>query len=188
MVSRFGFVATVLLGGGLPCCQAAGVGDPCVPEDEYQAFFSGYELTELDLETRSVQCATRVCLVNHFQGRVSCPYGQSLANGAPARCHIPGTSGPAGAIRVDVRPQLTNRRADDAVYCSCRCDGPDPLARYCHCPEGFACTELMRDVGLGSAELSGSYCIKAGTAYDPFAFTPQSPCNVEKQDCPSESE
>jgi hypothetical protein len=66
-------------------CEGAGVGDPCVPEDEYEAFFSGYALTEVNIESRSFQCETRVCLVNHFQGRVSCPYGQSLAGGASPR-------------------------------------------------------------------------------------------------------
>jgi len=164
-------------------CESGGVGDPCVPEDEYQRFFSGYEVSEVDFETRSFQCETRVCLVNHFQGRVSCPYGQTLSSGDPARCYLPGTSDAASSIRVEVRPQLTNRRASDAVYCSCRCGGADPNGRYCRCPEGFACTQLLDDVGLGSAELAGSYCVKAGTAYHTFDFAPGPTCDAAKHDC-----
>ena len=179
-------VALVGALAGTPSCASGGVGDPCVPEDEYQRFFSGYELGEVDFETRSFQCETRICLVNHFQGRVSCPYGQSLAGGAPARCRIPGSSDAAGAVRVDVRPQFTNRRATDAVYCSCRCNGDDPLGRYCHCPTGFTCTELMRDIGLGSPELSGSYCVKAGTEYSSSDFLPGESCNMARNNCGSE--
>jgi hypothetical protein len=167
-------------------CRSGGVGDPCVPEDEYQAYFSGYELGEVNLETRSFQCETRVCLVNHFQGRVSCPYGQSLSSGGAARCHIPGSSQADGAIHVDVRPQFVNRRATDAVYCSCRCGGSDARRRYCTCPEGFACVELLPDIGVGPSELTGSYCVKAGTAYDQRSFLPQGSCDIAKHDCGNE--
>ena len=58
-------------------CQAGGVGDPCTPEDEYQTTFSGFDAAELNIESRSFQCETRVCLVNHFRGRVSCPLGMN---------------------------------------------------------------------------------------------------------------
>ncbi len=58
-------------------CQSGGVGDPCIPEDEYNAQFSGFKMTEENIESRSFQCQTRICLVNHFQGRVSCPLGQT---------------------------------------------------------------------------------------------------------------
>jgi len=58
-------------------CGGSGVGDPCVPEDEYLTTFSGFAVGEVNVESRSFQCLTRVCLVNHFQGRVSCPYGQA---------------------------------------------------------------------------------------------------------------
>lgn len=67
-------VATV---GALPlACQSGGVGDPCIPEDEFQADFAGFKVTEENIESRSFQCSTRICLVNHFQGRSTCPLGQ----------------------------------------------------------------------------------------------------------------
>ena len=64
-----------------------------------------------------------------------------------------------------MNPQYSQRRADAAVYCSCRCDGPDPNARYCKCPTGFQCLALLSSINkLGSVELAGSYCVK--NAYD----------------------
>ena len=110
-------------------CETGGVGDPCVPEDEYVATFSGYKESEVNVESRSFQCETRVCLVNHFRGRVSCPYGQTeadtpkfdangqqtsgLAPSDPKVCRIPGTIGADlfDAITVPVEPQLLQRTA-----------------------------------------------------------------------------
>ena len=182
------------LGLSALACEPGGVGDPCVPEDEYRVDFGGYNESEVNVESRSFQCETRVCLVNHFRGRVSCPYGQnesaipkntycpectgSLPGTDAKRCRIPGTSGAteADAVQVPVPPQLEGRSAaaaeehaggKDSVYCSCRCDGPDPNARYCECPSGFKCEKLIDNLGLGSAQLAGSYCIKEGSKYNP---------------------
>src|SRR5512147_3145065 len=74
-------------------CSPGGVGDPCIPEDEYYPGFAGYGVEEVNVEAMSFQCETRLCLVNHFQGRVTCPYGQTsevVANGDDAqRCKVP---------------------------------------------------------------------------------------------------
>jgi hypothetical protein len=205
-------------------CQSGGVGDPCTPEDEYRQSFNGYAVTEVNVESKSFQCETRVCIVNHFQGRVSCPYGQGGPPGTPtlpdivspespshkpptdsARCRIPGTNGkhcldkttgasvdcPAEGdpnllnideITVAVDSQFIYRNAQDTVYCSCRCAGPDPAAKYCECPSGYACSELVRELGLpGKAELAGSYCVKNGTIYDPQGTVPAITCATEAQ-------
>jgi hypothetical protein len=143
----------------IPGCDAEGIGDPCVPEDEYSDTFSGFALSEVSSESRSFQCQSRLCLVNHFQGRVSCPYGQVAEGGG---CTLPGGSEP---VRTVVKPQLLERRADDAVYCSCRCAGPDPGARYCECPSGFSCSPVVPDFALGAAQLPGAYCIREGSSY-----------------------
>lgn len=201
------FLATTL-GLGALACEPGGVGDPCTPEDEYQTNFGGYDEAEVNVESRSFQCETRLCLVNHFRGRVSCPYGQTesvvpkndlcqdcTGNAAPTdpkRCRVPGTSGanPGDSIDVPVPAQLVSRSAaaspehgdtKDAVYCSCRCDGPDPNARYCECPSGFTCEKLIDDLGLGSAQLAGSYCIKNGTKYSPTQGGAE--CNGTLQNC-----
>ena len=53
------------------------------------------------------------------------------------------------------------------MYCSCRCanaDGStDDGARYCECPDGYSCTKLVENIGLGREQLAGSYCIKEGS-------------------------
>ena len=159
-------------------CSVGGVGDPCIPEDEYQSSFSGYSVEETNVESRSFQCETRVCLVNHFQGRVSCPYGQLDADKAgcngtfePGKCcKIPGTLGGGDdAVAAAVSPQLAARRPDRAVYCSCRCANVDGKtndgASYCDCPSGYQCAQLIPNLQLGELQLAGSYCIKSGTAF-----------------------
>ena len=176
-------------------CQSGGIGDPCTPEDEYQQFFSGYEESEVNIESKSFQCETRLCLVNHFRGRVSCPYGQTDAQATGSAdpeftlCHIPGTcsgasscsGGAATRIQVAVNKQFSGRRAADSVYCSCRCDGPDTNARYCKCPTGFQCVKLLEPIPrLGSAELAGNYCIKNGTEYIQGQTKVGNPCQASK--------
>lgn len=73
--------------GTIPlACRAGGVGVPCIPEDEFSFRFAGFKVSEDIIESRSFQCETRICLVNHFQGRVSCPLGQGTPvdrNGQP---------------------------------------------------------------------------------------------------------
>jgi hypothetical protein len=173
---------------GLVCgCESGGIGDPCTPEPEHSPTFAGFGETEVYVESRSFQCETRLCLVNHFRGRVSCPYGQTEAAIATLppdhgeRCRLPGTDGSdeTEAVTVPVPAQLYFRTAaaspartgqghvGDAVYCSCRCANANGLvddgARYCNCPSGFSCTKLIEDVGIGSSELAGSYCIRDGS-------------------------
>ena len=179
-------------------CDPQGVGDPCVPEDEYHANFSNFAASEAYIESRSFQCETRLCLVNHFQGRVSCPYGQtsedlSLPAEAGERCRLPGTDGVGAgeSIDVPVKPWLVERPADDTVYCSCRCDGPDPNAKYCECPSGYACEELVPTLGANQQssstrqQLAGSYCIKAGTKYQSNMSTRDCRTHPDADGCPN---
>lgn len=174
-------LAACWLAGGLGGCESGGVGDPCVPEEEYAPDFAAFSAEEAVAETRSMQCETRVCLANHFQGRTSCPYGQTEQQAAnDPRCFVPGTQVP---IRDAVSPQLLQRRDDDAVYCSCRCDGPDQGARYCECPTGFSCQELVPKLGLGHEELTGSYCIREGTNFVPRLLKPAEMCDAAKKNC-----
>ncbi len=202
-----------------PGCAAGGVGDPCTPEQEYDVCFAGFDEQEVNVESKSFQCQTRLCLVNHFQGRVSCPYGQSagetkipsgqcadLLGGSPVAlyagqptCSIPGGSavlgdgaatgslGSAFQVQVAVQPQVTPRQASNTVYCSCRCanvngatdDGPV----YCACPDGYTCTQLVTSIGTTEQELTGGYCIKTGTAFNPEATSGQTNCQPGSNPC-----
>jgi hypothetical protein len=163
-------------------CEAGGVGEPCTPEDEYQAAFSGFGVTEVNVESRSYSCETRVCLVNHFQGRVSCPYGQTAEDVAAGtfKCKIPGSQDP---VTAPVDPQLVRRKTSETVYCSCRCDGPESNARYCECPSGYGCVKLVDQVIEGvKGQLAGSYCIKDGTTFSQTANT-GGPCSETSMNC-----
>ena len=144
------------------------IGRPCVPQDESFESFPSYAVSEVVIWENEEQCDGLICLVNHFQGRVTCPYGQTqdeidtLAPSDPARCRLPRKSGatPAEALSVPAAPQLVQRRAADVVLCTCQCGGrPDP-ADNCTCPAGMVCSQ----VGFGGAT---SYCVRAGTEYEP---------------------
>jgi hypothetical protein len=178
---------SVLAVGALPtACQSGGVGDPCVPEDEYNTDFAGFKVTEENIESRSFQCQTRICLVNHFQGRVSCPYGQGKTPGDPKMlgcqsatstdadkdkpCCVPGTDTGIDSEVCGQCGTTSKRDAAQAVYCSCRCDvadgqPADPNFNFCECPTGYTCSQIRPFVGLGDANLSGKYCIKEGTEF-----------------------
>jgi hypothetical protein len=183
--TAFSTVALFVAGLSFAGCTPGGVGDPCIPEDEYGADFPGYGVEEVNVEAMSFQCETRLCLVNHFQGRVTCPYGQKATNDdgtaiEPAEsivnpCYLP--DGNNMRVTKDVSPQIFGRRAKDAVYCSCRCDGPDKNARYCECPSGYSCT-LLNEIPLGADQLLGSYCVRKGTAYTKSAVDTAITCSA----------
>jgi len=185
-VVALGSVLSLLLASQGCSAPSVGVGDPCTPEQEYDATFSGFDLFEVNIESKSLQCATRVCLVNHFRGRVTCPYGQDAEGVAPSGqsgCVVPGTTTPIAPLRPTphgdcVAAQCADRTADDAVYCSCRCadaagnkgDG----SVYCDCPESFACVPLVSSIGGDNEGLTGSYCVKRGTEFAPTSSCTES--------------
>lgn len=142
-----------------------GVGDPCTPDDEQQPYFGSYAFTEVNLANGFPGCATGLCLVNHYQGRVSCPQGQSAGDGGCMT--TPDGDGGTQPVAVPVKPACSNRTAHDSVYCSCRCAGPDPDASYCQCGAGFTCSELVGLIKEFGLEYTGSYCIRSGTEYNP---------------------
>ena len=148
-------------------CESGGVGDPCTPEDEFFDDFSGFSLGEVNVESRSFQCETRVCLVNKFQGRVSCPYGTNGTNPDPTAvptvnhnlpCELPPPF--EGNVSVAVLPQRADRRPEVSVYCSCRCDAKGDTTRAeCECPSGYVCQTALGPEAPPS--LAGGYCMRA---------------------------
>lgn len=153
----------------------------CPLGDDWYPNFPGWQLGEVNVEDHSLQCESGICLANHFQGRASCPYGQPdpALNASPAspRCTTPDGK----PVTAPIDPQLVDRRAEDVVTCSCRCDGPAGTGDFCTCPDGFECVQLLLDPGLGGYEnLAGSYCIKAGTAYEDKQY---SACDWQLQNC-----
>lgn len=149
------------------------VGTACIPTEELNPNFAGFDADSVNVETGAKACAPGVCLVAYFRGRVTCPYGQAADPSAgmstvdpniPASdlCYVPGGSGDAShRIQVPVAPQLVNRPPDTAVFCSCRCAGANPSATYCTCPTGYVCQDL---IDSGGEPFQGSYCVKPDTA------------------------
>lgn len=158
----------------------APLGASCLLSDEYRPTFNGYAITEVDIDDRSPICASGVCISNHFQGRVSCPYGQSSDQLSDPRCFLPGSNTP---VTVPVDPQLVALPAAEHVICSCRCDGPG-AGPFCTCAAGMECAPLVGDFGLpGDDSLVGSYCIPKGTAYDPLGTIPPNGCDASLMNC-----
>jgi hypothetical protein len=137
------------------------LGARCVPSEELRPDFSSFGSAEISLDYSSSSCSSGICLANHFQGRVSCPYGQDAGGEG---CFIPGSNG-TRPVTVPVEPQLQDRQANIASICSCRCAGPD-TGPYCDCPDTMECVDVMPNLGFGSSNLRGSYCIPKGTAYN----------------------
>ncbi len=130
-----GFAAISLLVLVASGCNDSAVGAACSPE---QVPAGGFLSSETYLETSSVQCATRVCLVRGLDGDPNnlneddCPRGDE-------------TCVPASEV-------------DAKVYCSCRCGAPaNSGLPTCSCPGGFTCEEVLETGGDG---LRGSYCVR----------------------------
>jgi hypothetical protein len=112
-------------------CSVEPVGDPCTPENVPPG---GFLPGEAYLETSSVQCRTRVCIVNGLEGDPN-----RLCEDDPT---------PPCVFQADI---------DNSVYCTCRCAGPPGAADFCTCPDNFECKSVLSSGGVG---IRGSYCVK----------------------------
>jgi hypothetical protein len=138
-----GCVAISLLWMAGSGCSSSGVGDPCVPEAVPEG---GFRPDETYLETSSVQCATRICLVRGLDGDPNKVFGET-----------------AVCDQEEPDPScVTAAEVERDVYCSCRCAAPAGSGvPTCGCPSGFLCEEVLETGGDG---LRGSYCVR-----DPLA-------------------
>ncbi len=147
------------------------VGYPCLPSDEANPDFPGFDKNAVTVETGNPSCGAGVCVVDRFQGRVTCAEGQP----PPIACANDGDcpngdcdDGFCGAqclagdapVTTPVCGQCGDRTAAEAVHCSCLCgpppgEDPDPTRAYCSCPGGFVCEPLAR-----WGDLAGSYCVR----------------------------
>ncbi len=129
----------VLVGAGALLaigCTGSPIGDPCVPESVPAG---GYDMREIYIETSSVQCRTRTCMVYQLQGN---PEELCDEDGAdPETC----------AAREDV---------DTQIFCSCRCSvaaGGQANTPLCNCGDGFTCIDDI--VTTGGEGVRGGYCV-----------------------------
>ncbi|MCA9644826.1 MAG: hypothetical protein KC492_29250 [Myxococcales bacterium] len=139
-------LSLVALSIALLGCETPGVGDPCNPE---QVPSGGFNPTESYLETSSVQCRTRVCMVFEFSGDPSRSLQDCMTNPLP--------TDPPGCAGLPTDSQINER-----VYCTCRCKPPEGSNTIgCECPEGFTCQEDL--LALGGEGIKGGYCVRSTT-------------------------
>ena len=137
LLELMGFVAIAALWLVAAGCASSAVGDPCVPE---QVPEGGFLASETYLETSSVQCVTRLCLVRELDGDPNQICGEA---------------------EVDSDECVTENEIERSVYCSCRCGAPEGSSvPTCGCPGGFICEEILETGGDG---LRGSYCVRDPT-------------------------
>ncbi len=138
IVSALFAIGAIGAGAALPAsCQTGGIGDPCTPEDEYRGQFAGFQLTQENIESRSFQCESRICLVNFFQGRVSCPAGQSPKDPCTGNGDCTGEGEECVESAVSADPCTSD---DECNGTTCNKDG------FCECTndscaEGYTCDE-----------------------------------------------
>ncbi len=186
-------MSSALVGlGFLPmACPSSGVGDPCTPEDEYNAGFSGFNLKEDGIESRSFQCQTRLCLANHFQGRVTCPMGQAAPkicagpndSGCPqgAKCEPSSVKSPACTVKTQDKDcfNLGGKCDPKGLFCACGSDddcktagfAPDGVTPIYFCNKDTKqCTEYVchdgscQDADSSTDEDANKACCIPGTA------------------------
>lgn len=141
LLSLFGWAALAILG-----CGSETVGDPCAPQRPggqpcvvsggmgSAGCFSG---SEIYIETQSLQCQSRICLVYQY----------------------------AEASNVGSEAQRAARRAEH-VYCTCRCGVPPSLSGtsqdvLCTCPENYSCVSIAGE--QYNEGVRGSYCVRTST-------------------------
>jgi hypothetical protein len=138
-----------------PKAKAEPLGSVCVPSDERSPTFSGFIADEVVIDGGSSACASGICVVQRFQGRVSCPFGSPAGAG---ECLVPDSN---ERVSVKVAAQLISRPPSLAATCSCRCAGPGD-GPFCGCGAGMDCVPLVADLGFPGDHDAGSYCLPKG--------------------------
>jgi hypothetical protein len=142
--SAWKWIGLVFMALAATACGTEGVGDPCTPETvPTKGGVSGFEATESYIESNSVQCRSRLCIVRRLDN----------GTGGPADPRVPCPTQPGA-------PKATNcvepRHLEQSVHCTCKCGGPK-TSEQCQCPSGFKCREILT---LGGDGIRGSYCVK----------------------------
>jgi len=141
-------LASLLLVALTSGCATPEVGAPCLPE---QIPDTGFDDREAYIESSSVQCETRVCIVYRLDGD---PRDGCVASPPEEGC-TPGDTSCSQGKKCSEPADV-----EDRIYCSCRCNSADTGFAECECPDGFSCVDLLDQGGPG---VRGGYCVKNGT-------------------------
>jgi hypothetical protein len=131
-------------------CAPAGLGDPCTPE---AIPGGGFSPREVYVESGSVQCRTRTCMVFHLDGNPECTPNCSECGG-PDTCARCGEAADCVQTGADT---AAFANSDERVFCSCRCSaGGNPSLPLCQCTEGYRC--------VPDGDPGGGYCVPDAVA------------------------
>jgi hypothetical protein len=150
-VKRLLLLASALFVALLAACSTPAVGAPCLPEQVPQ---TGFDDREAYIETSSVQCQTRVCMVYRLRGD---PRQGCVPSAAPAAT---GTGGSGAANAGGGKVCADPKEVLDRIYCTCRCNAGGTGFAECQCPDGYTCVDVLDQGGPG---VRGGYCVKNGT-------------------------
>jgi len=187
-MNRQRVLSAVLAGAALlvlAACDPPGVGDPCTPEVRPPAG-QAWAYGEVSVETRSLQCRTRTCMVYHFfpAGREAGEPDWRIQAQWPVE---DSPQEPCRNIDTDVFvDHFCKTRRDEygqnvvdygapvgedwycnfdmtlvnlsSPFCTFKCAG---AGRTFECPEGYLCREVVR---MGPEGMRGSYCIPSRLA------------------------
>lgn len=148
--SSLSWLAFAVLSLGAIGCTDEGVGDPCIPEAipcDQNGENCGYKASESYLETSSVQCRSRLCIVHKLDNGSDNLYPSDPRKLCDSKNNEPGC--------------LSEPRLEEGVYCTCRCGVPSNVSsnqELCGCPDGFSCREILTQGGPG---VIGSYCVRS---------------------------
>ena len=135
-------ILTLALGLGSAGCAATGVGDPCTPEAVPRC---GFAPTEVYVETSSVQCRTRVCVVFHLDGHPENLQSDGCAlDASRTDCRtMTDTSTCVDDVTENIPGVDYGTTSIDRVFCSCRCRAleTNPDLPLCVCGEGYHCAD-----------------------------------------------
>jgi len=158
-VARWSIQAIAIASFALPmlsACEARGIGDPCTPE---AIPAGGFVNSEVYVETSSVQCRTRTCMVFRLNGDPNCVRSEVEArNTCTPECTRTLSDGTTVSTCVDGdTDDIVPLDSLERVFCSCRCrasgDANTPL---CACTAGFHCVDVLTAGGVG---VQGGYCV-----------------------------
>jgi len=140
-------------------CAPHGQGDPCTPEAISR---DGFAPSEVYVETSSVQCSTRVCMVFHLRGNPECQAedARCTESASPSNaCFSAG--GDRLCLGVDLPGEIQiTENSPDRVFCTCRCSAEQGNASLplCQCTDGFRC--------VPASDPGGGYCVPNALAID----------------------
>jgi len=133
-------------------CAPAGQGDPCTPE---AIPANGFVANEVYIETSSVQCRTRVCMVYHLTGNPECVTGDPRCSSTTSNAcvYMAGTTTTNLCVGTDDPAMVQiDANSPDRVFCTCRCSaGGNSSLPLCQCTDGFRC--------VPDTDPGGGYCV-----------------------------